>query len=321
MAMQLNGCSNPLVSVVTPVYNGEKYLDDCIESVLSQTYDNWEYIILNNCSTDGSEALARQYAQKDRRIKVHTTDRHLEQMANWNRAISMISDESKYCKVVHADDWLFSDCISEMVNIAEQHPEVSIVGSYRLDETTVNLDGLPYPSHATRGRDICRKFFIENLYLFGSPTSLLLRSDCIRSRDKFYNEANIHADQEICFELLKDSDFGFIHKVLTFTRRHNETTTTFIRRFKTYPLGDLWVIKNYGRLYLNQEEYEHVLNRKLKSYYRMLASHLLKPTTEGFLAFHKKELKKIGLPMETIRLVNALVASVFNKALNMLKIK
>ena len=53
----------PLVSVVTPVYNGEKYLEECIESVLNQTYKNWEYIILNNCSTDRTLEIAEQLSK------------------------------------------------------------------------------------------------------------------------------------------------------------------------------------------------------------------------------------------------------------------
>ena len=62
----------PFVTILTPVYNGEKYLAECIKSVLAQTYQNWEYIIVNNCSTDRSLEIAEHYAQKDPRIKVRT---------------------------------------------------------------------------------------------------------------------------------------------------------------------------------------------------------------------------------------------------------
>ena len=63
--------SQPLVSVVTPVYNMGPFLPECIESVLRQTYRNFEYIIVNNCSTDNTLEVALAYAKKDNRIKVH----------------------------------------------------------------------------------------------------------------------------------------------------------------------------------------------------------------------------------------------------------
>ncbi|HWG97207.1 MAG TPA: glycosyltransferase, partial [Nitrospira sp.] len=56
---------DPLVSIVTPVYNGEKYLAECIESILAQTFPRWDYTIVNNCSTDRSLEIAECYAQKD----------------------------------------------------------------------------------------------------------------------------------------------------------------------------------------------------------------------------------------------------------------
>src|SRR5713101_6628853 len=93
----------PLVSVVTPVYNGEKYLAECIESILAQTYQNWEYIIVNNCSTDGSPAIAQAYAKKDARIRIHNNHEFVGMIQNHNIAFRQIALESKYCKMVHAD--------------------------------------------------------------------------------------------------------------------------------------------------------------------------------------------------------------------------
>src|SRR5439155_14855095 len=101
--------SQPLVSVVTPVYNGEKYLSECIESVLAQTYQNWEYIIVNNCSTDNSLEIAQGYAKKDPRIGIHNNPEFVGVIQNHNIAFRQVASASKYCKVVHADDWLFPE--------------------------------------------------------------------------------------------------------------------------------------------------------------------------------------------------------------------
>jgi glycosyltransferase involved in cell wall biosynthesis len=146
----------PLVSVITPVYNGGRYLAECIESVLAQTYKNWEYLIFNNRSTDNTLEIAQSYAQRDARILVHDNDTFLGKLENHNVALRQISSHSKYCKVVHADDSLFPECIARMVELAEANQSVGIVGSYRLDDIWVSCDGLPYPSTVVPGREICR---------------------------------------------------------------------------------------------------------------------------------------------------------------------
>src|SRR6185436_5071933 len=96
--------NQPLVSVVTPVYNTEKYLAECIESVLAQTYSHWEYIIVNNYSTDRTLEIAQSYADKDHRIRVQTNTQFVDIMTNHNIGVRLISPESKYCKLVCADD-------------------------------------------------------------------------------------------------------------------------------------------------------------------------------------------------------------------------
>lgn len=95
--------SDPLVSIVTPVYNEEEFLAECIESVLAQTYSNWEYTIVDNCSTDASAEIARKYAAKDSRIRVTVNCKFLRAIANFNGALRQISPSSKYCKIVHSN--------------------------------------------------------------------------------------------------------------------------------------------------------------------------------------------------------------------------
>src|SRR5436190_1534593 len=93
-----------LVSVVTPVYNGARYLAECIESVLAQTYDELEYVICENHGTDETPAIVARYARADARIRVVSPERFLPQIANWNFAVRQISAASAYEKFVHADD-------------------------------------------------------------------------------------------------------------------------------------------------------------------------------------------------------------------------
>src|SRR5260370_39049392 len=101
----------PLVTVLTPVFNGEMYLAQCIEAVLAQTYKHFEYVIVNNRSTDDSLSIALNFAQSDSRIRVLNNDAFLSQSANLNHALQFVSPASSYCKFAFADDLLLPRCL------------------------------------------------------------------------------------------------------------------------------------------------------------------------------------------------------------------
>lgn len=315
--MKLN--PEPFVSVVTPVYNTEKYLIECIESVLAQTYENWEYIIVDNCSTDKSSKIAESYAQKDSRIKVHHNEKFLNIITNWNHALSQISTQSKYFKVVHADDWLYPECIERMVKLAEENSTVGIVGSFRLDENQINCNGLPYSKKVFSGKYICRKFLLEGDYFFGSPTTLLFKAELIRKFRPFYKEEFFHADHEVCYRILENYDFGFVHQVLSYSRRHNETNTNYTKRINTFILEDLMILQRHGPMYLSEEELKKRINWRIKNYYRFLGASIFKKKGEEFWKYHFSRLKKIGHPISITRLLWSTGICIYNKTLKILK--
>jgi glycosyltransferase involved in cell wall biosynthesis len=309
--------SHPLVSVLTPVYNGEKYLSECIESVLQQTYPNWEYVIVNNRSTDRTFEIAQTYARKDRRIRIHNNKEFVDFAANENIAFQQIASESKYCKMVHADDWLFPECINKMVELAEIHPTVAIVGAYGLRNERVSWDGLPYPSTVVSGKQICRNTLLGGPYVFGSPSSMLIRSNEVRRRNpRFYNEQNPHCDIESCLDILRDNDFGFVHQVLTFTREHAEAESTFSSRFGTTYLGTFEHLAKYGRFYLNDAEYRQCVQRCWDKYYSFLSSKVLEKSEKEFWDFHRKTLGRLGCSLSKGKLTKHLIVDLFNLVLN-----
>ena len=116
----------PFVSVLTPVYNGEDYLEECIESVLAQTFRNFEYIIVNNCSTDRSREIALKYAVRDPRIRVHDNETFVGVIDNHNIAFNLMSPRSAYCKVVSADDFIAPEYLKEKLAFGKAHPSVGI---------------------------------------------------------------------------------------------------------------------------------------------------------------------------------------------------
>jgi glycosyltransferase involved in cell wall biosynthesis len=256
----------PLVGVVTPVYNGGRYLRECIDSVLAQTYDNWQYTILDNCSIDGTSEIADEYAARDPRIRVYRNPEVLPIMQNWNAALGLMPAEAKYCKVVHADDTLFPECLERMTALAERHPTVAVVTSYALWGDEVRHLGVTYPVEVVDGREICRDTLLSKCYVFGSPSSILLRAADVRSRQRFYNEQNRHADTEACFDLLDGADLGFVHQILTRTRIHPDAETPASVRINTFHDAWLTMHMRYGPQCLDPEDYYALLFRRLRRY-------------------------------------------------------
>lgn len=289
----------PLVSVVTPFFNTVEYLAECIESVLAQTYPNWEYILVNNCSRDGSAELAETYAARDSRIRVvHNTD-FLNQIQNYNHALRQISPESRYTKIVQADDWIFPECLERMVDVAEANPSVGLVSAYRLYGTMLSNWGLPPETTVMPGREAGRFQLLEHKYLCGSPTSIMFRSEVVRSRDDFYDESCLFEDTEACYRVLEDWDLGFVPQVLAFERVENESISTGCRSFDdSWRLANLITLKKCGTAFLSEEELEAESTRLEKEYFRFLAQNLLANRGKEFWEYHKSGLATIGLSLD-----------------------
>jgi len=303
--------SEPLVSVVTPVYNGERHLRTCIESVLAQTYSNWDYTICNNCSNDRTLEIAQEYAAKEPRIRIRNNSTFVNVNESHNIAFRSISPQSKYCKVVAADEWIFPECIEKMVGLADEHPSVAIVGSYGLCETKVFFDGLPYSTTVVTGRELFRKsmqgFIWGGPWFFGGPTSLLYRSDIVRSREAFFEIENLHADTEVCFEFLEHFDFGFVHQVLTVTpeRVRKGSMGVVSGALKSELASALYLLLHYGPKYLSQAEQTHMIDGLLRKYYRRLGRDVYFRHDRKFWEFHKKKLAELGYPLSRPRVAAA----------------
>jgi glycosyltransferase involved in cell wall biosynthesis len=310
--------NQPLVSVVTPVYNGQEFLADCIESVLGQTYENWEYTIVNNCSTDRTLEIARSYAARDSRIHVHENQDFLPIIQNHNHAIRQISPYSKYCKVVLADDWISPDCIMKMVALAEKNPSVGLVGAYGLlgDGIHVIWRGIPFPRSVVPGKEICRQRLLTGTYVFGAPTATLIRSDFIRKQRTFYDESHLHADSTACFRILQDAEFGFVHQILTFTRTQNESNATFTDRMNSLHLCHLMELREYGLLCLEEREYRDRLKARLKQYYQVLAEGLLQMRGKGYWEYHRNALRQLGIRLSPFALLRGFSMAALNGLLH-----
>jgi glycosyltransferase involved in cell wall biosynthesis len=264
----------PFVTVLTPVYNGEPFLSECIESVLEQNYRNFEYIIVNNCSTDRTLEIATAYAQRDSRMRIHNNDKFVPVIENHNIAFSLMSPAARYCKVVSADDWIFAECLSQLVALAEANPSVGVVNSYSLFGKRVKGVGLEYERKVVPGRVISRETLIGGPYVFGSPTSLLYRSEVVRERKNFYPNENPHSDTNAVYEVLKNHDFGFVHQVLSYNRIHGGRVSARSKISGRILIARIGILLEFGPEYLNPEEMKVQVKRLEGEYYGFVASSL-----------------------------------------------
>ena len=312
--------AEPLVSVVTPVYNGEKYIRECIESVLAQTHRNWDHTIIDNASTDRTAEIAREYAAADSRIRVRTNASLVPVIQNYNIAFRAISPQSRYCKPLAADDVLMPECLEKMVALAEAHPQVVMVGSYGIysrPEMGAYGRGIPYTVDVLHGRELCRLYLLgQSPAAFGAATMLLFRSDLVRSRPAFYNEDQLHADSEACLEVLEQGDFGFVHQILTIIRIEEGTLSSHSKRYNTALPFSLYLLGKYGPKYLSEEEVAARVAEKLRDYYRYLAWQLFRGRDRDFWNFHRAQLAAVGHPLSGLRLAVHAALYVLDELLN-----
>lgn len=284
----------PLVSVVTPFYNTADYLAECIESVLRQSYANWEYLLVNNRSTDGSVQIAERYASLDPRIRLHTNDTFLGQVENYNRALSLASTRSKYCKLVEADNWLYPECLERMVEVAERHPEVGLVSAYYLKGAVV-AGGADRPgAELYPGREVCREKLLAGSFYTGSPTAVMYRADIVRSRQPFYPLGRMHEDRDVVYEILEHHALGFVPQILCYQRTGNPSILTTARTFDPGVLDRLLEIELYADRFLTLEEARQVRRNARTRYFEFMGLSVLRLRERAFWQFHFRGLRSIG---------------------------
>jgi glycosyltransferase involved in cell wall biosynthesis len=295
--------TRPLVSVVTPFYNCRPYLAECIESVLAQSYPDFEYIISNNRSTDGSQEIAEHYARRDPRIRLIHQAELLPQVRHYNSALSQISDASVYSKIVQADDAIFPDCLRLMVQTFEQSEKIGLVSSYDLKGNTVRGSGFPYPVTHLAGKEMAQLYLRTGLFVFGSPTTVMYRSLIVRSCPSFFEEGRLHEDTEKCVQILRDWDFGFVHQVLSFLRIHHQSISSASRDFQPEILDRYIVVRRFASEFFDPMEAGDLIQEIRHLYYRVLSKEALHLPKPEFWEYHREGLKTTGETLDILPIV------------------
>lgn len=258
------------VSVVTPVYNGGRYLDACIDSVRAQSHAGLEHIIVDNASTDGTAAIAARHAGRDRRVRVHRNEAALPMHDNWNRALELISPEARYCWLLPADVLMYPRALERMVDLGLRRPSVGIVGALRRRGEDIECGGLYTDREVFSGR-IVGRLFLEGRVFAIAPTTNLMRADLVRARRPFYPTHYLHADIAAFLGVLPTCDFGFVHDVLAFSRVPDGPVAGAVAASRESTLRDcLGMLLEYGPRYFDAAELGRVERRHLRRCCRAL---------------------------------------------------
>lgn len=210
--------NNPLVSVVIPAYNAEGFLPELLEAVIKQTYKNIEIIIINDCSKDGTLRVAKDYAKKDKRIKVYDNKTNLGISANRAKGVKLARGE--YICWQDADDISMKNRIKLQVEYLNSHPDVGVVGGFMkfFDETGEGVTR----RYFEKDEDLRKRVFRYNPV--AQPASMVRRSvyDVVGNYDP---KVTISEDLEMLFRIGTKFKFANVQEVILKYRQVSSSLT------------------------------------------------------------------------------------------------
>ena len=213
------------VSIIVPMYNAEKFIGKTIESVLSQTYKNWEMLIMNDVSTDNSLAVVNEYAKKDDRIMVVNTEKNMGVVKGRNHLIDLAN--GKYIAFLDADDYWHSQKLEKQIQfMKEKNAGISCTEYTRVKENGEKINEVVIKS------EISYTDMLKNNYL----GCLTVMYDVEKIGKRYFKELEKNEDYVLWLEIVKDvkTIYGLrenlaYYRVLDNSRSSNKVKTAKVR--------------------------------------------------------------------------------------------
>jgi len=212
----MNRSPNPQISVVMPVHNARQFLDESIKSILGQTFRDFEFIILDDASTDGSTELLREWAHRDARIKLHESPERLGLSGSSNAVVSKA--QAAIVARMDADDVAHPDRLRRQLSVIEGRPDIAAIGTL--------CNGIDASGRVVRPRDrwrlVRRSAYIP--FPHGSAMFRLEAFDAIGG----YDESAVRAeDQDLFSRMAAQGRVVTLPDVLYSYRYHSTNATLF----------------------------------------------------------------------------------------------
>lgn len=214
---------NPEITVLMSVYNGEKYLREAIESILNQTYKNFEFLIINDGSTDSSRDIILSY--NDPRIQLVDNEQNIGLTRSLNKGLKLARGE--YIARMDADDISMPERLGKEVAFLDQNKNVGLVGTYYL---MINENGkaLHTIKCLTEGGELKDKLLIGNQFGHGS---VMFRAECIEKVGLYREEFKSAQDYDLWLRIADFFDVANIPEVL-YNWRLNFNSVSVVRKVR-----------------------------------------------------------------------------------------
>ena len=202
----------PQVSFAIPVRNGEKFIGKLLDSILAQTFQDFEIVISDNVSTDRTLEILAEYSARDPRIRYFQNESNIGQIENFNRVFDLTC--GKYVRWIGCDDWLEPEYTEDSVNALDSHPEWIGVTTYIvMHHENGPEQRFEYKGERLESEDISRRFsrlmwLLSKGLMYMSLLSAMLRRDALVRVGGFGIEPD--TDFVMCARLVLDGSFGHV---------------------------------------------------------------------------------------------------------------
>lgn len=216
---------NKLISIIMPAYNEEKYIGEAIESIKSQTYQNWELVVVDDASEDKTVNIIKQYSLSDSRIKLHEFSVNRGANAALNKAL--METEGEYICWLSADDKYKENMLASSLNYLAKNTEAEAVFSVHefIDEKSRVIEiWKPNDRYLHIGEKECREPYLTMLFCgnaFNACTVLASR-EAFRKAGKFNMKHPYAGDYDYMLKLVSHSNIGFLNEITVQSRVHSE---------------------------------------------------------------------------------------------------
>ena len=295
------------VSIIIPVYNRVDYLPETLDSIISQTYQHWECILVDDGSTDNSIEIAKKYASQDPRIKSFIRNRE-PKSANTCRNIGFEHSTGKYIVWFDSDDIILETYIEDQLwSLENEQCDFSICGLYKYYTEPRDLRKWLSDDWQNDNYETFIKGYL--LYKYGVITGSFMWTRKLVEQTNLYNEELIHADEWEFFSRIfldhKRLKFGTCKQELIYYRQHGDN---YYQQWKSGNLKKLKSSLNSRYLVLERMINNGFLDNELEKYFITDALNHLKINTNGI---HSELLRILGLcdlsSKEALQIKNASV--------------